>query len=1580
MPRSQGRGGRGQRSGGRGRSGRGGRSNYKPSKQLNDYQYYLGSAKQASDYTTTTKFVFNHIKKTLQYGDDIVNAIHNEEEFDFNPHEPQLSPTTATTDPEKERQTRQHDMKYKEDYAQFSKRKTMCNTNKIKAYAIIWERCTTGMKQSIESLKDFESKIQDNPIELLQAIKQHSHNYQEHKYEMAIITDAIKTLFNLKQKDKESLIDYTRRFKTSMDVLSSYLGGPIVLTKHLNNNSTYTSPYTSQTDKTRMTKEAHEKLMAYLYLDNAGRTKYGSLLTTLKTQKSLDNNQYPSTIASATQVLNNHRFDNAKDKNNNNNNDTTNPEDRPALSLAQVQRSEGKCHVCGSDNHWSNTCPIKETTPKNQWFIRTGIPLNTQGTTNTNTTEDRQIVPFRQGSSGALIHIKEGVNCTQYINELKDLIILDTGSSEDIFCNPKYGSSIKSNLQELKLHSNGGTMSTQQTMETISGIPGTTVWYNDQAITNIHSFAELEKNYDITYDSGKEQSFLIYNKGDRSKPVAKYTKDNHGLYVLDMSITGVSNPVINSIEENKMFYTNRQIDRAKAARDLYHAIGSPSIQDYRTVIRTNQIKNCPITTVDIDIAERIFGTDIGTLKGKGKETKPSHIPEDYVKIPQELYESQQAITLCVDGMYVNGIPFLTTVSRRIIYRTAQRLQTQKSECLLQCIKNVAQIYKSGNFTIARIHVDNEFRSLLDPIRSELQAEVHYTNKDEHVPEIENCNKVIKERVRSDYHRLPYKHLPLVMLEILVMQSASNLNLFIPKGGASNQYSPYTILNRRTLDYNKHLQVSFGTYGIAYDRPKHKNSMESRGMDAIYLRSSGSDQGGHDVMNLATGRLNHRRRFHPSPITPQVIDTVHKLAALGHMPPGLKLTTRTGNILYDSALIAGVDYDQNFQHYIPEEDDEDKDYEYQEQREYNLQEDLYEEIDQDELADILQDTQRHVTFDEDHDDHPIHTEEDDQEDSVQEQEVEQPAPPQRPRRTPKPIDRLNLSQYTDQDDSMVIAIILHQYHEILNTCSKTEYNFVQTYSIKQAIRKFGDTGKEAAVDEIKQLHGRGVFKPIHPNDITPSEKKKVMGSHTFVVEKRDGRKKGRTVADGSTQRSYVDKDDAASPTASTEAVLLTGVIDAKEGRDVMTADIPNAFVQTDVEATKSGDRIIMKLKGHIVEYLEEIDPMLYRDNIVHEKGVKTLYVVVLKAIYGMMQASLWFYRKLMKDLKQIGFIQNPYDPCTANRTVNGKQHTVVWHVDDLKSSHVDSSVNDKFLQWLEKTYANDEIGKVKAVRGDRHDYLAMILDYSTPGELMVDMANYVKGIIEEFPYTIKQQKYPWNEKLFIVGDTTSIDDGRKEVFHTYTAKVLFASKRSRPDVSPAISYLSTRVQDPNEDDWKKLTKMIGFLKSTVNDCLHISAGNIDSARWSIDAAYGVHADMKSHTGATMSLGKGAIQSISTKQKINSRSSTEAELIAVDDALSKVMWTKLFLESQGYHLQGSIIYQDNQSTMKLEANGKASSSKRTRHFNIKYFYITDLIQRGEVQVQYCPTEEMVSDYMTKPLQGEKFMKFRRAIMGL
>eukprot|EP00957_Ditylum_brightwellii_P131281 10012788-Ditylum_brightwellii.AAC.1 len=152
------------------------------------------------------------------------------------------------------------------------------------------------------------------------------------------------------------------------------------------------------------------------------------------------------------------------------------------------------------------------------------------------------------------------------------------------------------------------------------------------------------------------------------------------------------------------------------------------------------------------------------------------------------------------------------------------------------------------------------------------------------------------------------------------------------------------------------------------------------------------------------------------------------------------------------------------------------------------------------------------------------------------------------------------------------------------------------------------------------------------------------------------------------------------------------------------------------------------------------------------------------------------------------------------------------------------------------------------------------------------------------------------------------------------------------------------------------------------------------KWWIDGSFVVCANMKSHTGAIMSLGKGSIYSALIKQKIDTRNSTEIELVTVNGLIPIVLWTYYFLKDQGNEVNKSMICQGNKRSILLEKNGKVSSSKQTWHINIRHFFAKNRVEKGEVDIEYCPTEEMIGDFFSKTLQVKKFKVFIRKIMNL
>jgi hypothetical protein len=342
---------------------------------------------------------------------------------------------------------------------------------------------------------------------------------------------------------------------------------------------------------------------------------------------------------------------------------------------------------------------------------------------------------------------------------------------------------------------------------------------------------------------------------------------------------------------------------------------------------------------------------------------------------------------------------------------------------------------------------------------------------------------------------------------------------------------------------------------------------------------------------------------------------------------------------------------------------------------------------------------------------------------------------------------------------------------------------------------------------------------------------------------------------------------------------------------------------------------------------------------------------------------------LKQVKLViwGFTINPYEWCVANKMIDGKKCTVLWHVEDLKISHVSEDVNTDIIKII-----NDEFGEEAPITITRlkvHDYLGMTLDYSERDKVKIKMLDYIDKMLADLPAEMDGEapSPAANHLLTVNDDQINVDEKKAQFFHTYVAKTFFLCKRAIPDLQMAVAFFSTRVKSCDEDDYKKFIRMLQFLRATRGYFLTLSADSLHNERWWVDASYAVLPDMRSHTGGAMSFDRGVIYGRSKQQKLNTKNSTEAELVGVDDVMPQVLWTLYFLEAQGYKIDDNVLYQDNKSSILLETNRRGSSGKRTRHIAVRYFFIADRVKSKEICIEYCPTGIIIADYFTKPQQG-------------
>ena len=286
------------------------------------------------------------------------------------------------------------------------------------------------------------------------------------------------------------------------------------------------------------------------------------------------------------------------------------------------------------------------------------------------------------------------------------------------------------------------------------------------------------------------------------------------------------------------------------------------------------------------------------------------------------------------------------------------------------------------------------------------------------------------------------------------------------------------------------------------------------------------------------------------------------------------------------------------------------------------------------------------------------------------------------------------------------------------------------------------------------------------------------------------------------------------------------------------------------------------------------------------------------------------------------------------------------------------------------------------RGKVHKYLRITIDYSLPGKLIFLMIDYIGKMLDDIPEYMKGESdtSAVHHIFDIAEDATKLSQSNADLFHHFVEQLIYLSKRSSPDIQLSISFLCTIVRGPDTDYYKDLVRVMKYIQVTIGLPLILSIDKSVNIKWYVDAFFALHKDMRSHTGGFMTMVTGGVYVHSSKQKLNTKNSTEADLVVVYDVLTQVICTRCFLKEQGYMIHDNVIYQDNQTAIRLDNNGKRSSSKRTRHINIRYYFITDSIMKQEAYMEFFPISDMIGDYFTKALQGSQFRRLRNTVLGI
>ena len=1694
------------------------------------YVYDISRNKGPDAFSATTRKLSEYISRTVANAGEFMNAM-NPDDLGFGTIEEPDDPIDGATAIQLE--------KWKTKYKNWDYLTSKRNEAQKAAYAIVIGQCSDSVKDKMKTHATWNN-VQSSLdlIELLKLIRTGMYSGTPSRKSTLTYIEAEINMISYRQANKLSNSKYLEIFRNKVEVFEMVGGEPgtcaeRVITQLTLNGIAPDNPSNAEiaTAKT----QAREEYLSVLFIKNSDPNRYSKNVGALKIKHvENDGDPYPSNLPKALEMLETWE----EVQNENPPPPVSNEESGVAYNTVQEYYGDtsgrGRGDNSGGRGRVGNRFGRggrggrgrgRDNRGRGERNHRAaqGAPNNRNDDPNLDQNHniehenengdelienDGDMFDDYDGNNnnnqnvGPYIDTCHNIARAQKLNSDKsNTIIIDSASTVDVIGDKNILHDIHDALLPLKVKTIGAYTFIKK--QSYMGDYPPPVWYHPDGGVNILSLNNVQKYYRCTMDTEKDNSISIHlNDGKTLKFKAsgnglyQFTADNNQSIdsiwtMMDYATENTSSSAkqrkcynIDTVSERADKYTKRQIKSARSARDMENIVMRPGTRKF-TDICLPHFNDCPVTLDDVRIATDIFGKNLGALKGKTTSRSEPHVITSISPVPIEIMKTHKQVTLAVDIMFVNKIPFLVTTSRNIHFGTIEAIPDRKINTVISKLRSILNLYKHRGFNVSSILADGEFEKL-----RQWFPQLNTCAENEHVPDIERYIRTIKDSTRSTYNMLPFTRLPRIMVIQLVKNAVFWLNSFPSKDGVSSRHSPRRIMVGYEISYTKHVKIPFGAYVQTHE--SHSNDMSQRTMGAICLGPTGNQQGGHWFLSLTSGSRVRRNRWTPMPMPQEVVSRVNAIGLRQKMPTKITYANRYGNEIEDTLENIGHEYDSDDDSSYASSDSEDSSDSEYDSDDYDSDDDVVDEHDEldvneeidvgepdikeepapntplhtrnapaqivnrpitppnnlsntstgvrtlDISSDVITETDKntgvHTADDEtvetpgvhaspvantkvrfaqdqcidsstgdmitvetsdDNDDYQIN--EPTESEAVKNAELDgqaRAADPndQRPQRSNRGHNRDNkyhpytylldtpIDSHKNKFDILLDIITDGDTEKVFQTLQSRSFDealslLTTQMSAKKGIKVFGTNGESAIKKELEQLLYRKVMHGKKPSELTRDQKRAALRYLMFLKQKRCGRIKGRGCADGRKQKVYKTKEETSSPTIHVEALFLSCMIDAMENRNVVTLDIPGAFMQADID-----EIVHVKLHEELADLLVKIDPS-YAKFVTYENGKRVIYTELDKALYGTMQAALLFWKKLSGYLEKNGFVANPYDTCVMNKMVNGKQMTIGWHVDDLKISHVDMSAIEHVIKKLESEFGKET--PLTITRGKIHEYLGMTIDFSEPGKVIFSMLEYIQKILDDAPKELftGASTSPASLYLFNVNDNcTKLDPATAILYHHIVAQLLYLGKRTRPDLLLAISFLCTRVQSPDEDDWKKLGRCLRFLKDTKDDKLTLEANSKTSINWWIDASFAVHPNMRSHTGATMSMGKGCPISISTKQKINTRSSTEAEIVGVNDAMYMVLWVRHFLEKQGYTVTDNIVHQDNQSAMKLEQNGKTSSTRRTRHMEIRYFFITDNIKRDKLSIKYCPTEDMLGDYFTKPQQGSRMRKSRVSILNL
>jgi hypothetical protein len=317
------------------------------------------------------------------------------------------------------------------------------------------------------------------------------------------------------------------------------------------------------------------------------------------------------------------------------------------------------------------------------------------------------------------------------VNYLKgNILLLDSCSTVNLVLNGDLLHDIKEVEWHIRVRCNAGVRTTNQ-QGRLGNFPEP-VWYNPKGVANILSLNSVKRHYHGTYDRNSNDTFIVTDDKGRK---LHFTPTKKGLYTLRGPSNGEQQwSFLNTVSDRKDIYTKREVQAANRARQVQNIMMYPSRRQFLEISDKNLIRNNPVQRADINAAENIYGSNLGALlKGKTVTRKGDPVNGRIAGVPPAIKDKFRSVTLCMDIMFVNKIPFLVTISRGLHFGTVKNLPNRQVPTVSKALNRACAHYSRRGFPVKTVLADPEFV----PLQAELHGlQFNYCKQHEHIPEIE----------------------------------------------------------------------------------------------------------------------------------------------------------------------------------------------------------------------------------------------------------------------------------------------------------------------------------------------------------------------------------------------------------------------------------------------------------------------------------------------------------------------------------------------------------------------------------------------------------------------------------------------------------------------------------------------------------------------------------------------------------------------------------------------------------------------------------------------------------------------------